>query len=418
MNFSHLHQQILHDHDQYMTHNTPRLPIAVVRGEGCWVFDAQGKKYLDLFAGFGGSILGHCHPDLVAAVTQQSQTLWHVGNMLHSRPQTQLAKAISENGFGGQCFFCHCGSDANEAAIKLARLYGKARPGRAGARYRLITATHSFHGRLFGSMMATGQEKVRKGFEPLLEGFSYVPYDDLAAIEQACDDRTVAVMFEPIQGEGGIHVPGDDFFPGLRRWCDERDILLICDEVWTGAGRTGKFFAYQHWPIAPDIMTLAKGVGGGLPVGVMCAQPKVAEYLDPKNNHGIVAHGTTLGGNCLAMAVGAEVFHVIQRDGLLDRATKLGEHVKQRLTAFGQKNPAAGIRDVRGKGLFLGLELDPNAPGAGYSGGNDIVNRCLERGLMINATQGIVLRLAPPLNIRESELDQGLTILESALLTR
>lgn len=416
MNSCIAHETILQDHDRYMTHNAPRLPIAVVRGEGCRVLDAQGKKYLDLFAGFGGAILGHCQPDLVAAVQKQSQTLWHVGNMLHSQPQTQLAKAINENGFGGQCFFCHCGSDANEAAIKLARLYGKAKPGKSGYRYKFITATHSFHGRLFGSMMATGQDKVRKGFEPLLEGFSYVPYNDLAAIEQACDDRTVAIMLEPIQGEGGINIPDDDYWPSLRRWCDAHDILLICDEVWTGAGRTGKFFAYQHWPITPDIMTLAKGVGGGLPVGVMCAKPHVAQYLDPKNNHGVVAHGTTLGGNCLAMAVGAEVFRVIQRDGLLDHATKLGQSVQQQLTAFGQKNPAAGIKQVRGKGLFLGIELDSSVPGAWHRNAGDVVNRCLERGLMINATQGTVLRLAPPLNITQAEMQEGLAILQSALL--
>ncbi|HEX7008454.1 MAG TPA: aminotransferase class III-fold pyridoxal phosphate-dependent enzyme, partial [Phycisphaeraceae bacterium] len=252
-------QAIIDRHDRTMTQNYARYPIAMVRGQGVHLWDAQGKQYLDLFAGFGGPILGHCHPELIDALTQQAQKLWHVGNLFHTEPQTRLAEAIATMGFGGQSYFCHSGSDANEAAFKLARLYGKARPGPSGPRYKVISTLKSFHGRGFAAMVATGQDKVRQGFEPLLPGFVHVPYNDAAAVEAAIDDHTVAVIVEPIQGEGGINVPDDDYLPRLRRLCDERDLLLIVDEVWTGCGRTGRAFAHQHWGIVPDIMTLAKG---------------------------------------------------------------------------------------------------------------------------------------------------------------
>ncbi len=402
-------QAVMQRHDDYLIHTYGRYPIAVARGEGCTLWDADGKEYLDLFAGFGATILGHCHPELVAAITKQAQTLWHVGNLLHTEPQTRFAEALANAGFDGQSFFCHCGSDANEAAIKLARLYGQANPGEHGHRYKIVTTHHSFHGRLFGSMMATGQDKVRHGYAPLLEGFSYVPYNDLAAMEKAIDDRTVALMVEPIQGEGGINVPGDGYLPGLRKLCDDRDMLLICDEVWTGCGRTGKYFAYQHWDITPDIMTLAKGVGGGLPVGVLNARREVAKYFEAKHNHGIVAHGTTLGGNCLSMAVATKIFEIIARDNLLQHATQMGRHVKQRVDAFAKDCPA--VKETRGKGLFLGIVVDPTAKGAWFKTGGEIVNKCLERGLMINATQDVVLRLAPPLTVTRAELDRGLDVL-------
>ncbi|MEX0777859.1 MAG: acetylornithine/succinylornithine family transaminase [Phycisphaeraceae bacterium] len=406
-------QEIIDRHDQYLVGNYGRFPVAIVRGQGVHLYDAEGREYLDLFAGFGGTILGHCHPDLVQAVTEQASKLWHVGNLLHTEPQTLFAQALAKAGFDGQSFFCHCGSDANEAAIKLARLYGKAHPASDGKgyRYKFITTNHSFHGRLFGSMMLTGQDKVRKGYEPLLEGFTHVPYDDLAAVADAADARTIAVMVEPIQGEGGVRVPGDDYLPGLRRLCNERNMLLIVDEVWTGAGRTGRYFAHQHWDIKPDIMTLAKGVGGGLPVGVLAAAPQVAKYFQAKHNHGVVAHGTTLGGNCLSMAVAVAIFNVIHRDNLLDHATKLGEHVKQRVRRAMQGD--GRVKEVRGKGLFLGIELDPAAKGASFTNVGQVVQKCLDRGVMVNGTQDTVLRLAPPLTITREQLDLGLdTILD------
>jgi len=396
--------------DQYMVHAYPRYPIAMVRGQGRTLWDSEGREYLDLFCGFGAGLLGHCHPDLVAAVTRQASELWHVGNLMHTEPQTRLAEAIATHGFGGRSFFCHSGADANEAAIKLARLHGRANPGSAGPRYKVITALQSFHGRSLATMCATGQVKVREGFDPLPEGFVNVPYNDLQAVEDAIDDLTTAVMVEPIQGEGGIIVPTDDYLPGLRKLCDRHNLLLIVDEVWTGGGRTGRYFAHQHWDVTPDVMTLAKGVGGGLPVGVMCAAPEAAELFDVEKQGG-VKHATTLGGNCLSMAVGAAIFEVLERDGLVERAAALGQSVMKRLGELAAKCPA--IRDVRGRGMFIGIEL--NADGATFKNAGEVVQRCLEQRVILGAAQQQVVRLAPALTVTEDELERGLTVLEQAL---
>ncbi len=400
-------------HDAYMTINYGRYPIVMQRGEGCRLWDTTGKAYLDLFSGFGAGLLGHCHPDIVKAITEQAQTLWHVGNLMHTEPQTRLAQAIAKHGFDGRSYFCHAGADANEAALKLARLYGK------GKRHKIISTLGSFHGRSFGTMPATGQDKVRQGFEPLTPGYTHVPYNDLPAVEKAIDPQTVVVLVEPIQGEGGIIMPTPDYLPGLRALCDQHDLLLICDEVWTGGGRTGQYFAHQHWNIVPDIMTLAKGVGGGLPVGIMCAHRRVADLFDYRVNGG-VAHASTLGGNCLSMAVGAAIFEVLERDNLVARATTLGQQIYAKLKPL----IGNGITEIRGKGLFLGIELPPapgsseNAPGTPGTPGPDIVNQCMERGLLINATQNTVLRLAPPLTISDAELDEGLAILKDVICSQ
>jgi len=423
-------QQIIQRHDQFITINYPRYPIAMSHGKGSRLWDADGKPYLDLFAGFGAGLLGHCHSDVVAAVTEQANKLWHVGNLLHTEPQTRAAEAIAKHGFGGRSFFCHAGADANEAAIKLARLYGHANPSRSGPRYKVITCHRSFHGRSFATMFATGQPKVREGFDPGIDAhFIHVPFNDLAAIEQAIDDQTIAVMLEPIQGEGGVNVPDDEYLSGLRRLCDERDLILICDEVWTGVGRTGKWFAHQHWlppenppesapesdhattsTRGPDIMTLAKGVGGGLPVGVMCAGPRVADLYD-FTKVGAVKHATTLGGNCLSMAACAAVFQVIERDNLTDHANELSDHIKQRVESFAKHN--AIVKAVRGRGLFMGIDL--NLPEGMTIGA--IVKTCLERGVLINGTQNTVLRLAPALTITRAEIDEGLDVVEDVLQT-
>ena len=407
-----LSEQIIVRHDQHMTINYGRYPIAMLRGDGCYLFDGEGKRYLDLFPGYGAGLMGHCHPDLVEAVTEQARKLWMPGNLMHSEPQTLAAEAIARHGFGGRSFFCHSGADANEAAFKLARLHGRANPGPKGDRFRIISTHQSFHGRLFGSMVATGQDKVSEPYAPLTPGFDKVAYNDFDAIAAAADDQTVAVIVEPIQGEGGIIVPDDDYLPKLRELCNERDLLLICDEAWTGCGRTGKWFAYQHWPIEPDVLTLAKGVGGGLSVGVMCASQRVAKYFGYRE-HGGVAHATTLGGNCLSMAVAAKVFEVIERDGLVERASELGDATMTRLRKFAESCPA--IKDVRGRGLFIGIELDPSAKRASFEQGSDVVSRCLDRGVVINATQGTVLRLAPPVTIDQDQLDNGLTVIEQVL---
>ena len=407
-----LSEQTIARHDQHMTINYGRYPIAMLRGDGCYLFDGEGKRYLDLFPGYGAGLMGHCHPDLVEAVAEQARKLWMPGNLMHSEPQTLAAEAIARHGFGGRSFFCHSGADANEAAFKLARLHGRAKPGAKGDRFKIISTHQSFHGRLFGSMVATGQDKVSEPYAPLTPGFDHVPYNDFDALAAAVDDQTAAVIVEPIQGEGGIIVPDDDYLPKLRDLCNKRDLLLICDEVWTGCGRTGKWFAYQHWPIEPDVMTLAKGVGGGLAVGVMCASQRVAKYFDYRE-HGGVAHATTLGGNCLSMAVAAKIFEVIERDALVERASEVGDATMTRLRKFGESCPA--IKDVRGKGLFIGIELDPSAKGATFKQGSDVVNGCLDRGVVINATQGVVLRLAPPVTIDQEQLDNGLTVIEQVL---
>jgi len=408
-------QSVIDRHDAYLSPNYARYPLVIESGQGCYLTDTQGQRYLDLFAGFGASLLGHCHPDLVQAVTDQASKLWHVGNLLHTEPQTRLAQAIAIHGFGGKSFFCHSGADANEAALKLARLFGKANPGPPGCpghRYKVISAHNSFHGRSFGTMVATGQEKARQGYEPLLPGFVHVPFNDLNAVSQAIDPQTVAVLVEPIQGEGGINVPDDNYLPGLRRVCDQHNLLLICDEVWTGCGRTGRSFAYQHWGIEPDIMTLAKGVGGGLPVGVMCAKPQLAQLFNCKT-HGGVRHATTLGGNCLSMAVAAAIFEVIDRDHLIQHAHDIGQHAIERLNHFARHCPA--VKQVRGKGLFIGIELDPSADGAWFTDVTQVVHRCMEHQVLVNGTQRTVLRLAPPLTITKTQLDHGLDIIEKAI---
>ncbi len=400
-------EAVIERHDKFLSPNYLRNPIVMVRGEGSRLWDADGKEYLDLFAGFGAPLLGHCHPDLVAAVTEQAQKLWHPGVNFHTEPQTHLAESISVHGFGGKSFFSHSGADANEAAIKLARLHG------GGKRFKIITTTNSFHGRSMAAMMATGQPVVREGYQPWLEGFAHVPYNDLAAMREAVDDQTIAIMLEPIQGEGGINVPDDDYFPGIRALCDEKDLLLICDEVWTGCGRTGRYFAHQHWDIEPDIMTLAKGVGGGLPVGVMCAKPELAETYNPALYGGVHKHVTTLGGNCLSMAVSAEIFRVLERDNLVSRATELGERARARL---GEIAASTGlIKEVRGLGLFIGAELDPDAADAWFADGVQVVKRSLDQGLIVNAVQKNVLRVGPALTMSDDEMDASLDILESVL---
>ena len=407
--------QIIDRHDRYMSINYGRQPIAMARGWGATLEDVEGNQYLDLFAGFGGCLLGHCHPDLVAALTDQANKLWFAGNLLHTDPQTRLAEAIATHGFGGRSFFCHSGADANESAIKLARLYGAAHPGKQGPRYKVISATDSFHGRSFGTMAATGQTRVYERFEPLPPGFMHVPFNDLQAIENAIDEETVAVLVEPIQGEGGVNVPSDDYLPGLRKLCDKHDLLMMCDEVWTGCGRTGRWFAHQYWCAAgqePDVFTLAKGVGGGLPVGVMCAKDSVADLFHHRHYGGAI-HATTLGGNCLSMAVAAKIFDVIERDNLLEHARQLGEHAMQRLRKLAADCPA--VTDVRGRGLFVGAELDPQASGASFEQPTDIVARCREQGVLTNVAHGRVLRLAPAMVITRDELDRGLDVIEQAI---
>ena len=380
--------------DQYVIANYGRSPIVAVRGEGSWLWDAEGKKYLDLFPGWGVDGIGHCHPRVVAAIQQQAATLLHVANVpFYMEQQGRLAELLSTRGFGGQSFFCNSGAEANEAAIKLARLAG------GEGKYKIITALDSFHGRTLGAVAATGQAKYQDPFRPLIPGFMHVPFGDIDAVAEEIDDETCAVMVEPIQGEGGVNVPPDDYLPRLRELCDERGILLILDEVQTGVGRLGKWFGHQVWGIEPDIMSLAKALGGGLAIGAMVAKPEVAKLLVPGT------HASTFGGNPMACAAGIATFEAIEAEGLLANAARIGEQIKTRAAAWQQQLDF--IADIRGLGCMIGIEL--TKPGA------DIVAACVERGLLINCTHGTVLRFLPSMAATEAEIGQGLDTLGSVL---
>ena len=371
--------------------NYARQPVVMVRGEGCRVWDADGKEYLDLFAGFGGGVLGHCQPDLVAAVKKQAETLWHVGNLYHTEPQVRLAEALNRTAFPGRAFFCHGGADANEAAIKLGRLRGNQHSPR---RWKTISLTQSFHGRTLATIAATGNPAVRAGFAPDVPGFVHVEQGNFDALAAAVDDETASILMEPVQGEGGVNLYPPDYARQVRELCDRRGLTLIFDEVWTGCGRTGKWFGHQWFDgdVVPDIMTLGKAVGGGLPVGVMFAKPEVADLMVPGT------HGSTLGGNPICAAAAAEVFHVIERDRLLAHAAKLGEHAMARLRD--EPSIREKVADVRGRGLFIGVELrDPP---------ERFAERTQARGLIVNLTAKKVIRLAPPINISRADWDRGL----------
>lgn len=390
-------QDILSRANQYLIGNYARQPVVMARGEGSDVWDTDGKRYLDLFAGFGGSILGHCHPALIEAATAQAHRLWHVGNTFNTEPQVEFAERLNRTAFTGQAFFCHSGLEANEAACKLARLRGQlVEP----HRWKIITLTKSFHGRSLAMIAATGNPAVKQGFAPPVQGFTHVEPGNLDALDEAVDSETIAVMMEPIQGEGGVNMYPSGYAAGVRKLCDERGLVLIFDEVWTGGGRTGKWFGYQHFqsdgssPVEPDIMTLGKAVGGGLPVGVMFAKPPLAALLTPGK------HGCTLGGNPICMAVARTIFDVIERDRLLEHAARLGQHAFARLRA---ESPAkAKIHEVRGRGLMLGIEL--------HQPPTRLVERGLEQGIIINLTAQKVIRLAPALTITAEQWDRGLDL--------
>src|SRR5687768_5472646 len=308
--------------------NYARIPIAMARGEGALVWDQTGKRYIDLFAGFGGAILGHCHPALVEAATAQAKKLWHVGNTFYTEPQIEVAERLNKTAFAGHAFFCHSGLEANEAACKLARLRGRSS---APNRWKVITFLKSFHGRSLAMISATGNPKVKAGFDPMVPGFINIEPNDIALLEKSIDAETAAIMLEPVQGEGGVNLFSSEFVQKVRELCDRLGLTLIFDEVWTGCGRTGRWFAHQHFRdasgrgIEPDIMTLGKALGGGVPVGAMYAKPAIAELLGPGK------HGCTLGGNPVCVSASRAVFDVIEREKLTDHAAVLGEHAVARL---------------------------------------------------------------------------------------
>jgi predicted acetylornithine/succinylornithine family transaminase len=383
--------------------NYGRLPVVIVRAQGSQMWDADGKRYLDLFPGWGCSLLGYCHPRVVEAIREQAGRLIQIDNLFYTAEQGRLADILHEKAFGGLSYFCNSGAEANEAAIKLARRYFRAPDAsvkrRAPERYKIITMERSFHGRTYGAMSATAQSKIHLGHEPLVPGFVYVPFDDVDAVAKAITDETAAVMVEPIQGEGGVRIPDDNYLPALRGLCEDRGILLILDEVQTGCGRTGKWFAYQHTDIEPDIMTLAKALGGGAPIGAMLAKPEIAEWLKPGS------HATTYGANPLVVAAATAVFETIERDRLLEAAQRLSNYILGKAREL--QRQFGFVESVRGRGLMIAIDLAvPGAP---------IVQACLQRGLRLNCTQDSTLRLLPAMTITESEVDEAFSILAEAI---
>ncbi|MBI5344658.1 MAG: aspartate aminotransferase family protein [Deltaproteobacteria bacterium] len=375
-----------------------RHPVAIVRGKDRRVWDADGREYLDFTSGLAVCNLGHCHPRVVSAIKRQAGMLIHISNLYHIGPQAVLARLLTKNSFAGKVFFCNSGAEANEAAIKLSRKHFSLR---GEKRYRVITMEQSFHGRTFAALAATGQRKFQSGFEPLLEKFTYVPFNDVEAVQRAISGETAAVMVEPIQGEGGVNVPSDNYLKGLKDVCRKAGVLLIFDEVQVGMGRTGKLFACENYGVAPDIMTLAKGLAGGVAMGAMLATDEAAAAFTPGT------HASTFGGNPLAAAAGVAALKTILEKNILDNCLKAGEYL---FKALGSLREEYGfIRDVRGKGLIIGMEMTPDVKAP------DIVKACLDKGLLINCVGVSTLRFIPALTVKKKEIDEMMGILREAL---
>ncbi|OGQ47326.1 MAG: acetylornithine aminotransferase [Deltaproteobacteria bacterium RIFCSPLOWO2_02_44_9] len=389
-------QKIINLTSKYIANTYDRFPIAITKGKGCRVWDADGKEYLDFVAGLAVCNLGHCHPKVVKAIQEQAEKLIHISNLYHIEPQAQLAELLCKNSFADKAFFCNSGAEANEAAIKLTRKYFK---DKGENRFQIITMEKSFHGRTMATLAATGQKKFQQGFEPLLEKFIYVPFNDIKAVANAITPQTAAVMIEPIQGEGGVNIPSDNYLKELKTLCKEKGLLLIFDEVQVGMGRTGKLFAYEHYGVTPDIMTLAKGLAGGVAIGSMLATDEVAKSFVPGT------HASTFGGNPLATAAGIAAIKAVLEEGMLENCQRVGKYLLEKLNKLKAEYPF--IKEVRGKGLIIGMEL--TIPGA------DIVRDCMEKGLLINCTSDTILRFIPPLVATEKDVDEMMGILKKQL---
>ncbi len=374
--------------NRYVFNTYTRTPIMLVEGKGCRVRDSGGRVYLDFIAGLAACTLGHGHAGLAEAICEQAKKLIHVSNLFHIEPQIELAQILVENSFADKAFFCNSGAEANEGAIKLARKYFHDKG--EGERFHIITMEGSFHGRTLATLAATGQTKYRQGFEPDVQGFSHVPFGDIEALETAVFPHTAAILIEPIQGEGGVRVPPSDFLRNVRSLCDSRGCLMILDEVQTGIGRTGKLFAYEHSGITPDVITLAKGIAGGVPMGAILATDRVAESL------GRGTHAATFGGNPLASAAALAVLKIVLSDGFLPEVNRKGLHLRKRLEKLAEQHSL--IRDVRGIGLMQAIDLA--IPGA------DLSKDLLAEGVLVNCTADTVLRFLPPLIVSNEEIDE------------
>jgi len=392
---------IIKDAQSCLMNTYNRQPLVLVKGRGATVYDSDGNEYLDFLAGVAVNNLGHCHPRVVVALQKQAQRLMHVSNHFHIEPQVNLAKALVKNSFADKVFFCNSGTEAIEAAIKLARRYS--REVLKIDRFEIIAMTGSFHGRTYGALSATAQEKFHQGFEPMVPGFRFVPYNDVKAVEGAVNERTCAVLVEPVQGEGGVNVPDPGYLKALRRICDERGLLLLLDEIQTGMGRTGRLFAYEHEGVTPDVMALAKGLGSGMPIGALLASNNAAQGFTPGS------HGSTFGGNPLACAAGLASLETLLEDNIIiQNVEALEKHFVGGLTSLKKKYPF--IKDVRGKGLLIGLELAFE--------GKEIVTECLKQGFLINCTMNTVLRFIPPLIISVEEIDRLVSALDGIFKKR
>lgn len=385
-------QTVMRLDKKYVMHTYSRIPIAIERGEGVRVWDSDGKEYFDFISGIGVNAVGHCHPEIVKAIESQLKKLLHCSNLYHISLQTKLAEALCKVSFADKVFFSNSGAEANEAAIKLARKFGS----KLGGRYEIITMEGSFHGRTLATLKATAQTKYQNGFGPFPPGFKYAPFNDLKGVEKAISPKTCAIMLEPIQGEGGINVASEAFLQELRQLCHKKEILLILDEVQCGLGRTGKMFAYQHYSIEPDVMTLAKPLGGGMPIGATLAKEKVASAFEPGT------HASTFGGNPLACSAALAFLKVVENENLVERARETGNYFRAGLEELKKEFPF--VKKIRGKGLMIGLEL-------GFPG-KDIVKMCREKGLLINCTVEKILRFLPPLIVEERDIDGALKILD------
>ena len=388
---------IINRADKVIAKTYNRFPIVITKGKGCTVWDSEGRAYTDFVAGIAVCNLGHAHPGVSKALSDQANTLFHVSNLYYTVPQVELASWLVDNSFADRVFFCNSGAEANEAAIKLVRKYFNDKGDLQ--RNRIIAAEKSFHGRTMAALSATGQDKIKQGFDPLLEGFDFVPFNDIDALKSKIGPFTCAVIIEPVQGEGGVRCPDAKYLKDVRRLCDETGALLIFDEIQTGMGRTGKLFAYEHFGIEPDIMTLAKALANGMPIGAMLAREHIAAAFVPGS------HGSTFGGTPVITAASLEVVRTLVRERVIDHCLQIGAYFKERLLWLKDRHDS--VTDVRGIGLLLGIKLKTD--------GEPVVKKCMEKGFLINCIQGNILRFIPPLIIEKDEIDSLIICLDEIL---